>query len=236
MKQSVSLNEAVRQYPYSSQRYQRVFNRKAEELGLDLRWVQDTRDFNSIEPGELELAGDHSRPSQFSPLQEKNIRKVLQEVENDRQKMLEQSASLHEHLPFRGPFEQLRPVEQQAVRILYQRVKPLIDRVEARQHSPQAPAQAEWMSRFGEAPAQKLFERFHRDQMAGPLYYDERASLLPMFPEIEPINGMMDRSISLEEFQKLAASLPQDQHVLINLSGRGDKDVNTIARLEGITL
>ena len=35
---------------------------------------------------------------------------------------------------------------------------------------------------------------------------------------------------------KLAATLPKDQQVLVNLSGRGDKDVNTIARLEGITL
>ncbi len=35
---------------------------------------------------------------------------------------------------------------------------------------------------------------------------------------------------------KLAARLPKDQRVLINLSGRGDKDVNTIARLEGLTL
>jgi len=35
---------------------------------------------------------------------------------------------------------------------------------------------------------------------------------------------------------KLAASMPRDRHVLINLSGRGDKDVNTIARLEGISL
>jgi tryptophan synthase beta chain len=35
---------------------------------------------------------------------------------------------------------------------------------------------------------------------------------------------------------KLARTLRSDQTVLVNLSGRGDKDVNTIARLEGITL
>ncbi len=33
---------------------------------------------------------------------------------------------------------------------------------------------------------------------------------------------------------KLAAELPQDQIVLVNLSGRGDKDINTVAELEGI--
>jgi tryptophan synthase beta chain len=35
---------------------------------------------------------------------------------------------------------------------------------------------------------------------------------------------------------QLAASMPKDRLVLVNLSGRGDKDVHTIARLEGIPL
>ena len=35
---------------------------------------------------------------------------------------------------------------------------------------------------------------------------------------------------------ELAGQMAPDQTVLINLSGRGDKDINTVARLEGITL
>jgi tryptophan synthase beta chain len=35
---------------------------------------------------------------------------------------------------------------------------------------------------------------------------------------------------------QLAANMPKDRLVLVNLSGRGDKDVHTIARLEGIPL
>lgn len=35
---------------------------------------------------------------------------------------------------------------------------------------------------------------------------------------------------------KLAASMRPDQTVLVNLSGRGDKDINTVATLEGLTL
>jgi tryptophan synthase beta chain len=35
---------------------------------------------------------------------------------------------------------------------------------------------------------------------------------------------------------KLAAGMRPDQIVLVNLSGRGDKDVQTVAELEGITL
>jgi Tryptophan synthase beta chain len=30
--------------------------------------------------------------------------------------------------------------------------------------------------------------------------------------------------------------MSKDQSIIVNLSGRGDKDINTIARLEGITL
>jgi tryptophan synthase beta chain len=35
---------------------------------------------------------------------------------------------------------------------------------------------------------------------------------------------------------KLAASMRPDQMLLINLSGRGDKDEQTVAALEGISL
>jgi len=35
---------------------------------------------------------------------------------------------------------------------------------------------------------------------------------------------------------QLAAEMRPDQIVLVNLSGRGDKDVHTVAELEGITL
>ena len=34
----------------------------------------------------------------------------------------------------------------------------------------------------------------------------------------------------------LAATMRPDQQILVNLSGRGDKDINTIATREGITL
>jgi tryptophan synthase beta chain len=52
----------------------------------------------------------------------------------------------------------------------------------------------------------------------------------------EGILAALESSHAVAYGIKLAASLPADQHVLVNLSGRGDKDVNTIARLEGITL
>jgi tryptophan synthase beta chain len=35
---------------------------------------------------------------------------------------------------------------------------------------------------------------------------------------------------------KIARGLPKDKLILVNLSGRGDKDVHTIAKREGISL
>ncbi len=52
----------------------------------------------------------------------------------------------------------------------------------------------------------------------------------------EGILAALESSHAVAHAIKLAASLPKEQLVLVNLSGRGDKDVNTIARLEGITL
>ena len=36
--------------------------------------------------------------------------------------------------------------------------------------------------------------------------------------------------------KKLASNLPPEQSIVVNLSGRGDKDIFTIAKLEGIEL
>jgi len=52
----------------------------------------------------------------------------------------------------------------------------------------------------------------------------------------EGILAALESSHAVAHGIALAATLPKDRHVLVNLSGRGDKDVNTIARLEGITL
>jgi len=35
---------------------------------------------------------------------------------------------------------------------------------------------------------------------------------------------------------KLAPTLPRDKIIVVNLSGRGDKDMNTVAKYLGVTL
>jgi len=54
--------------------------------------------------------------------------------------------------------------------------------------------------------------------------------------QIEGIIPALESSHALAYAMKLAPTLPSDKILLINLSGRGDKDINTVARLEGITL
>jgi len=54
--------------------------------------------------------------------------------------------------------------------------------------------------------------------------------------QIEGIIPALESSHALAYAMKLAPTLSSDKILLINLSGRGDKDINTVARLEGITL
>jgi tryptophan synthase beta chain len=66
---------------------------------------------------------------------------------------------------------------------------------------------------------------------------DEEA--LAAFHELarsEGILAALESSHAVAQGIKLARELPQDQLVLVNLSGRGDKDVHTIAAREGIAL
>jgi tryptophan synthase beta chain len=53
---------------------------------------------------------------------------------------------------------------------------------------------------------------------------------------LEGIIPALESSHAIAYAMKLAPEMRQDQILLVNLSGRGDKDINTVARLEGIHL
>jgi len=62
---------------------------------------------------------------------------------------------------------------------------------------------------------------------------------LQAFHQLTRLEGIMpalESSHALAYGFKLAASMRPDQSVLINLSGRGDKDVQTVAEIEGLSL
>jgi tryptophan synthase beta chain len=53
---------------------------------------------------------------------------------------------------------------------------------------------------------------------------------------LEGIIPALESSHAIAYAMKLAPTMRPDQQILVNLSGRGDKDINTIAAREGITL
>jgi tryptophan synthase beta chain len=54
--------------------------------------------------------------------------------------------------------------------------------------------------------------------------------------ETEGILPALESSHAVAQAIKLARELPKDKLILCNLSGRGDKDVHTIAKRENIEL
>ncbi len=65
---------------------------------------------------------------------------------------------------------------------------------------------------------------------------DEAHAGLPSLARSEGILAALESAHAVAQAIKLARELPRDALVLCNLSGRGDKDVQTIAAREGISL
>ena len=62
---------------------------------------------------------------------------------------------------------------------------------------------------------------------------------LAAFHRVTRIEGIMpalETAHALAYAEKLAATMTPDQHIIVNLSGRGDKDILTVAEIDGIEL
>jgi tryptophan synthase beta chain len=53
---------------------------------------------------------------------------------------------------------------------------------------------------------------------------------------MEGITPALESAHAVAETIKLAPGLPRDSLIVVNLSGRGDKDVQQVAKLKGIEL
>ena len=53
---------------------------------------------------------------------------------------------------------------------------------------------------------------------------------------VEGIIPALESSHAIAYALELAATMDPEQILLVNLSGRGDKDINTVAGIEGVTL
>lgn len=65
---------------------------------------------------------------------------------------------------------------------------------------------------------------------------DEALEAFHTLTQIEGIIPALESSHAVAYGMKLAATMKPEQRIIINLSGRGDKDINTIAKIEGIKL
>ncbi len=65
---------------------------------------------------------------------------------------------------------------------------------------------------------------------------DEALKAFHDLTRIEGIIPALESSHALAYVAKQAAKMDKDQILVVNLSGRGDKDIHTVAELEGITL
>lgn len=65
---------------------------------------------------------------------------------------------------------------------------------------------------------------------------DEAMAAFHNLCKTEGIIPALESSHALAYAQKLAKTMDKDQIILVNLSGRGDKDINTVANLANITL
>jgi tryptophan synthase beta chain len=69
-----------------------------------------------------------------------------------------------------------------------------------------------------------------------PITDAEALDAFQLLCRTEGIIAALESSHAVAQAVKLAPTLPPDQIILINLSGRGDKDINTVANALGVTL
>ncbi|MGH7254546.1 MAG: tryptophan synthase subunit beta, partial [Nitrospirales bacterium] len=65
---------------------------------------------------------------------------------------------------------------------------------------------------------------------------DEALAAFDLLAREEGIVPALESAHAVAEVTKLAPTLKKSQIILVNLSGRGDKDVQQVARLKGVTL
>ena len=63
---------------------------------------------------------------------------------------------------------------------------------------------------------------------------DEALSAFHRLTKVEGIMPALETAHALAHAEKLAADMTPEQHIVVNLSGRGDKDILTVAAIDGI--
>jgi tryptophan synthase beta chain len=65
---------------------------------------------------------------------------------------------------------------------------------------------------------------------------DEAMDAFRALTRIEGIMPAIESSHAVAYAMKLAKEMDKDQTIVVNLSGRGDKDIHTVAQIDGINI
>ena len=65
---------------------------------------------------------------------------------------------------------------------------------------------------------------------------DEALAAFRNLTQMEGIMPALESSHALAYVEKLAPTMSKDQIIVVNLSGRGDKDIHTVAEIDGLAL
>ena len=65
---------------------------------------------------------------------------------------------------------------------------------------------------------------------------DEALDAFRRLTQVEGIMPALESSHAVAEAIKMAPTMDKDQILLVNLSGRGDKDIHTVAEIDGINV
>jgi tryptophan synthase beta chain len=87
----------------------------------------------------------------------------------------------------------------------------------------------------GVGPEHCLLKEIGRAQYVA-INDDEAIAAFDALCRFEGIIPALESSHALAHAIKIAPTMGKDKVLLVNLSGRGDKDMNTVAKLKGITL
>ena len=63
---------------------------------------------------------------------------------------------------------------------------------------------------------------------------DEALQAFHTLTRVEGIMPALESSHALAYAEKLAAGMSSEQMIIVNLSGRGDKDIHTVAQIDGL--
>jgi len=87
----------------------------------------------------------------------------------------------------------------------------------------------------GIGPEHAYLHDIHRAQYVSATD-DESVNAFMELTKVEGIIPAIESAHAVAYAMKLAPTLPKDKIIIINLSGRGDKDINTIAQIMGVEL